>query len=80
MILKALWAICKAVIMAALFMFPTWEPPTNSAAWTALSAANIVLPLDTWSMLMGATVAVMGAGLLVWVIKLAVNLVRGSGA
>ncbi|MFC6593089.1 hypothetical protein ACFP81_14545 [Deinococcus lacus] len=80
MILSALIEVVNLLIMAALMLFPEWEPPVDSPSWTALSAANIVLPLDTWSMLMGVTIGVMGAALGVWVIKLAVNLIRGSGA
>lgn len=80
MILGALWDLLKVIVMAALSLFPNWTPPTNSASWTALSAANIVLPLDTWATLSGLTVAVMGSGLLIWVVMKALNLVRGAGA
>lgn len=79
MILGGLWKILQAFLIVALSLFPTWEPPRLTPAWTALSAANIVLPLDVWSMLMGATVMATGAGLLVWVIRLAVAWIRGSG-
>lgn len=80
MIITGLLKLLNLIVIAALALFPTYEPPKNTPAWTALSAANIVLPLDTWAMLSGATVAVMGAGLLVWVVMKAINLVRGSGA
>lgn len=80
MLLTALLAIVVTLAKAGLALFPTWRPPTNSPGWTALSAANIVLPLDTWSMLMGLTLGAMLAGLVVWVVKLVLNLIRGSGA
>lgn len=80
MILGGLAKILNGIVMAALMLFPNWEPPQGSPEWSALSAANIVLPLDTWAMLSGATVAAMGASLLVWVIMKALNLIRGAGA
>lgn len=80
MIIGGLLKLLNIIVVAALAGFPNWEPPTNSPAWSALSAANIVLPLDTWATLSGATVAVMGISLSIWVIMKAVNLVRGSGA
>lgn len=80
MILGGLFELLKALIMAALALFPSWEPPKNTPSWSALSAANIVLPLDTWAMLSGLTVAVMGTALVVWAVMKAVNLIRGSGA
>lgn len=80
MIIAGLLKLLNVIVLAALFLFPNYEIPTGSPGFTALSAANIVLPLDTWATLSGATIAVMGAGLLVWVVMKAVNLVRGSGA
>lgn len=80
MLVELLAALLNGIVMAALLLFPNYTPPTGSPGFTALSAANIVLPLDTWAMLSGATIAIMGAGLLVWVVMKAVNLVRGSGA
>lgn len=80
MIGEILWKLIESIILAGLLLFPTWEPPTSSPAWSAISAANMVLPLDVWSVLMGLTLAAMGAGMLVWVIMKALNLVRGSGA
>lgn len=80
MIGQILWDLLELIILAGLALFPTWEPPVNTPAWSALSAANMVLPLDVWSVCMGVTLAAMGAGLLVWVIMKALNLVRGSGA
>lgn len=80
MILGGLAKILNLLLLGGLALFPNWEPPKGSPQWSALSAANIVLPLDTWAMLSGATVAAMGASLLVWVIMKALNLVRGAGA
>lgn len=80
MIITGLLKLLNVIVVAALALFPTYEPPTGSPGFTALSAANIVLPLDTWAMLSGATVAVMSSGLLVWVVMKAINIVRGSGA
>jgi hypothetical protein len=80
MLLEGLFAFLKVFLTAALSLFPTYEPPLESPAFAALSAANIVLPIDTWAMLSGVTVAVMATGLLVWVVMKAVNLIRGSGA
>lgn len=76
LVLKLVAGIC----MAGLALFPTWKMPTGTPSAAALGAANLVLPLDIWATLMGLTVAAMGAGLMVWVIKMCVNFVRGSGA
>lgn len=80
MIIGGLLQLLNIIVLAAVSLFPTYQPPISSPSFTALSAANIVLPLDTWAMLSGATVAVMTAGLLFWVVMKALNLVRGSGA
>lgn len=80
MILGGLIKILQEMISTFLLLFPIWEPPRMSPQWSALSAANIVLPLDTWAMLSGLTVGVMGVGLTVWALKMAFNMVRGSGA
>lgn len=80
MIIEGLIKLFNLIIVAALALFPNYRLPTGSPGFAALSAANIVLPLDTWAMLSGATVAIMFAGLSVWVLMKAINLVRGSGA
>lgn len=80
MILSGLAALLVKLIQGFLMLFPAWTPPALSPEWTALSAANIVLPLGTWAMLSGLTVAVMLAGLSLWALKMAFNMIRGSGA
>lgn len=80
MILSGLAALLKGIVFVALAFFPSWTIPTGSPGFAALAAANIVIPLDTWAMLAGATITAMGAAGLVWVIKTAFNAIRGSGA
>lgn len=80
MLLGGLLKILNGLVVVALALFPTWEPPRSSPGWTALSAANIVLPLDTWAMLSGLTVTVMGMGLTIWAVKTVFNAIRGAGA
>ena len=80
MILSALIKVLNMLISFALALFPTYEPPHDSPQWSALSAANIVLPLDTWAMLSGATIAIMGCTLLIWAVMKVFNMVRGAGA
>lgn len=80
MILGALIKILVSLVSFVLALFPTYEPPKDTPQWSALSAANIVLPLDTWAMLSGATIAIMGLTLLVWGAMKIFNMVRGAGA
>ena len=80
MILSALIKILMGVIAFVLTLFPTYEPPRNTPSWAALSAANIVLPLDTWATLSGATIAIMGCTLIIWGAMKIFNMVRGAGA
>ena len=80
MILGALIKILNILTAVVLAFFPNYQPPHNTPQWAALSAANIVLPLDTWAMLSGATIAVMGASLIVWGAMKIFNMVRGAGA
>lgn len=80
MILGGLLAVCLFLIEAMLSLFPTYSPPVQTPAWAALSAANIVLPLDVWAACMGVTLSVMSAAGVVWVVKTVFNAIRGSGA
>lgn len=79
MILGGLIKMLVALVAGALSLFPSWEMP-KGPGFSALAAANIVLPLDVWATLMGLTLAVMAAGMTFWAVKFALNLVRGSGA
>lgn len=80
MLITGLLKLLNVLVVVVLAAFPNWSPPTGSPGFTALSAANIVLPLDTWAMLSGATVAVMASALTIWVVMKAFNAIRGSGA
>lgn len=80
MILTALIDILVLLVTGVLSLFPDYVPPLQSPQWAALSAANIVLPLDTWAMLSGATVAIMGLSLLIWAVMKIFNMFRGAGA
>lgn len=79
MLTTALIKFLVALVGVVFSLFPTWAPPSG-AGLSAFAAANIVLPLDTISVLMGVTAGFMIAGGTIWVIMKAINLVRGSGA
>jgi hypothetical protein len=79
MLLQLFLQFINLLVVGAIAFFPEYTLPAGPAL-SALSAANIVLPLDVWSLTMGATVSVMGVGLLVWVVMKAINILRGSGA
>ena len=78
MILDALVNIVLTLVNAVLLVFPTWTPPP-SPGLTALAAANIVIPFDTFVTLFGASIAFTLASLAVWAVNWVLNKVRGSG-
>jgi hypothetical protein len=79
MVVDALVNIILAIVDIVMAFFVPWTPP-DGPALSVLSAANVVLPLDTLANLFGVTLAFSLAALGVWGVMKVVNLVRGSGA
>jgi hypothetical protein len=79
MLTEALLMLVQALALGLVMFFPNYAIP-QGPGFSALAAANIVLPLDTWAVCMGATIAAMGAAFTVWALMKAWNMIRGSGA
>lgn len=75
MIADAFFDMVEALISAVFLLFPTWTPDLG-----ALPVVNMFLPVDVFLGALGVMLAFAQAGLVVWGIMKAVNLLRGSGA
>jgi hypothetical protein len=67
------------VVSAIVSIFPTFTIP-NGPGFTALAAANFIIPFDVLFFWLGVTLSVGIVGLLYWLFMVVVNLIRGSGA
>lgn len=78
MLLKALAELIQILALGVISVFPTYTPP-HGPGFSALAAANIVIPLDVWSVCMGITVACLGYAAAGWAILKGYSMIRGSG-
>jgi hypothetical protein len=79
MLLTLLAELVQVLALGLIAVFPTYTPP-HGPGFSALAAANIVIPLDVWSVCMGVTIACMGYAFVVWAALKAFNMIRGAGA
>ena len=79
MITDAILDVLFGVVNGIISLFPTFSIPPGPG-FSALAAASIIIPFDTFAFWLGVTIAVGAVALAYKAIMVVINLIRGSGA
>ncbi len=77
MITDALLNVLFSVLGAVISIFPTYTIP-QGPGFSAIAAANIIIPLDIWFFWLGVTITFTGIGLIYYGVLLIIRLIRGA--